>query len=145
MQKVRSRPAWQAGVAPTVRRQAVSGSFHPPLGVLFTFPSRYSFTIGHLVVLSLGGWSPQLPTGLLVPHGTRVHVHGAAHVSRTGVSPSAPRLPRRFRYVLGFSLRAGNAVPADMSHNPTPATPACLHWNGLGSSRFARRYYGSLV
>src|SRR5690625_2148021 len=31
--------------------------FHSPLGVLFTFPSRYWFTIGHLVVFSLGRWS----------------------------------------------------------------------------------------
>jgi hypothetical protein len=67
MQKVRSRLA-----APTDRRHTGSGSFHPPFGVLFTFPSRYSFTIGHQVVLSLGRWSSQIPTGLLVPHGTQV-------------------------------------------------------------------------
>ncbi len=45
--------------------------FHPPLGVLFTFPSRYLFTIGHRVVLSLGGGSPHIPAGFHVPHGTR--------------------------------------------------------------------------
>jgi hypothetical protein len=66
MQKVRSRLT-----APTVRRHTGSGSFHPPFGVLFTFPSRYSFTIGHQVILSLGRWSSQIPTGLLVPHGTQ--------------------------------------------------------------------------
>src|SRR3954464_5837204 len=36
--------------------------FHSPSGVLFTFPSRYLSAIGHLGVLSLGGWSPQLQT-----------------------------------------------------------------------------------
>src|SRR3954462_13110321 len=36
--------------------------FHSPSGVLFTFPSRYWFTIGHQGVLSLGGWSPQVQT-----------------------------------------------------------------------------------
>ena len=36
--------------------------FHSPSGVLFTFPSRYLSAIGHLGVLSLGGWSPQLRT-----------------------------------------------------------------------------------
>ena len=46
--------------------------FHSPPGVLFTFPSRYSFSIGHLVVFSLGGWAPLLPTGLLVSRGTLV-------------------------------------------------------------------------
>ncbi len=30
------------------------------------------FTIGRQVVLSLGGWSPQIPAGFLVPHGTQV-------------------------------------------------------------------------
>jgi hypothetical protein len=45
--------------------------FTPLTGVLFTFPSRYWFTIGRQVVLSLGGWSPQIPTGFHVPRGTR--------------------------------------------------------------------------
>jgi hypothetical protein len=36
--------------------------FHSPSGVLFTFPSRYLSAIGHLGVLSLGGWSPQVRT-----------------------------------------------------------------------------------
>src|ERR687886_2589350 len=36
--------------------------FHSPSGVLFTFPSRYWFTIGHQGVLSLGGWSPRVQT-----------------------------------------------------------------------------------
>ena len=40
--------------------------------MLFTFPSRYLFTIGHQVVLSLGGWSPQIPPGFLVSQGTQV-------------------------------------------------------------------------
>lgn len=35
--------------------------FTPLAGVLFTFPSRYLSTIGHLRVFSLGGWSPQIP------------------------------------------------------------------------------------
>ena len=47
------------------------GLFHPPLGVLFTFPSRYWFTIGRYLVFSLGGWSPLLPTSLLVARGTQ--------------------------------------------------------------------------
>ena len=44
--------------------------FHSPPGVLFTFPSRYCFTIGHQVVFSLGGWSPLLPTRFHVSRGT---------------------------------------------------------------------------
>src|SRR3569833_242684 len=41
-------------------------------GVLFTFPSRYLFTIGHTRVFRLGGWSPHVQTGLHVSRPTRV-------------------------------------------------------------------------
>ena len=44
--------------------------FHSPPGVLFTFPSRYCFSIGHQVVFRLGWWSTRLPTGFLVSRGT---------------------------------------------------------------------------
>ena len=40
--------------------------FHSPSGVLFTFPSRYWFTIGHWGVFSLGRWSSRIPTEFLV-------------------------------------------------------------------------------
>ena len=40
-------------------------SFTPRTGVLFTFPSRYSFTIGHTRVFRLGGWSPRFHARLL--------------------------------------------------------------------------------
>ena len=45
--------------------------FHSRLRVLFTFPSRCSFTIGHHRVFSLGGWSPQFQTGFHVPRPTQ--------------------------------------------------------------------------
>ena len=44
--------------------------FHSPPGVLFAFPSRYWFTIGHQVVFSLGRWSSLLPTRFHVSRGT---------------------------------------------------------------------------
>ena len=44
--------------------------FHSPPGVLFTFPSRYWFTIGQLRVFSLRKWSSRIPTGFLVSRGT---------------------------------------------------------------------------
>ncbi len=39
--------------------------------MLFTFPSRYWFTIGRQGVLSLGGWSPHVQTGFLVSRPTQ--------------------------------------------------------------------------
>ena len=44
--------------------------FHSPPGVLFTFPSRYCFTIGRQVVFSLRRWSSQIQTGFLVSRPT---------------------------------------------------------------------------
>ncbi|QCE13762.1 hypothetical protein DEO72_LG11g760 [Vigna unguiculata] len=46
--------------------------FHSPMGVLFTLPSRYYFTIGHPGVFSLARWSLLIHTGFHVPYATRV-------------------------------------------------------------------------
>ena len=71
--------------------------FTPLAGVLFTFPSRYWFTIGHQVVFSLGKWSSQLPTGFLVSRCTQVprtahlaFVYGA--ITRSGRPSQAVQL-----------------------------------------------------
>ena len=50
----------------------VSGSFHSPPGVLFTFPSRYCSSIGHWVVFWLGGWSPCFPRDSSCPAVLRI-------------------------------------------------------------------------
>ena len=62
--------------------------FHSPPGVLFTFPSRYCFTIGHQLVFSLGRWSSLLPTRFHVPRGT-LDSGLSLYLSRTGLLPSA--------------------------------------------------------
>lgn len=73
MQKARSQTL-APREAPSSYRLSASGfrlSFTPRTGVLFTCPSRYSSTIGHTGVFSLGGWSPQLPARFLVPGSTQ--------------------------------------------------------------------------
>src|SRR6186713_2405315 len=45
--------------------------FTPLTGVLFTFPSRYWFTIGRQRVFSLTRWSSWIPAGFLVSRGTQ--------------------------------------------------------------------------
>ena len=69
--------------------------FHSPPGVLFTFPSRYCSSIGHQVVFRLGGWSPRLPTGFLVPRGT-LDPATFTSFSTTWLSHSLTGLPRPF-------------------------------------------------
>ena len=70
--------------------------FHSPPGVLFTFPSRYWFTIGHERVFSLTGWSPQIPTGFHVSCGTWESDQRVNALSPTGLSPSMAPLSRGF-------------------------------------------------
>ena len=63
--------------------------------MLFTFPSRYWFTIGLKGVFSLTGWSRQFHAEFLVLRATqdttRIHI-----VSCTGLSPSLELLSRSF-------------------------------------------------
>ena len=53
--------------ASTACRHAVSELFHSPPGVLFTFPSRYWFTIGHHGYLALESGLPSFPRDFSCP------------------------------------------------------------------------------
>ena len=73
--------------------------FHSPPGVLFTFPSRYWFTIGRQGVLSLRGWAPQIRTGFLGSRATREHCKEIGRVSTTGLLPPVAARSMAFVYV----------------------------------------------
>ena len=98
--------------------------------MLFTFPSRYSFTIGLTGVFSLAGWSRPIQAGFLVPRPTQGSA-GRGRRSRMGLSPAAAELSR--------SLRSAFPLPC---RGPTTPT-ARRHAEGLGSSPFARHYLGN--
>jgi hypothetical protein len=67
-------------------------SFTPLVGVLFTFPSRYLFAIGHQGVFRLGGWSPHVQTGFHVSRPTQ----GSTRPIRIrGCHPLWPDFPDR--------------------------------------------------
>ncbi len=53
--------------ATTFCRLTVSDLFHSPLGVLFTFPSRYWYAIGDQEYLALEGGPPRFPQGFPCP------------------------------------------------------------------------------
>jgi hypothetical protein len=57
--------------------------------VLFTFPSRYLFAIGHQGVFRLGGWSPHVQTGF--------------HVSRPTQESSQPIAYGAITHIAGLS------------------------------------------
>ncbi len=67
--------------------------FHSPPGVLFNFPSRYYFTIGHQGVFSLTRWSSHIPTRFLVSCRT-LDTTVLFCVSLTGLSPSLVCFPK---------------------------------------------------
>ena len=90
--------------------------FHSPLGVLFTFPSRYCSTIGHQVVFRVGGWSPQLPTGFHVSRGTLDPVSQPS-LSDTGLSPAMAGLPMPV-CPLPRSLATTSGISVDFSSSP---------------------------
>ena len=69
--------------------------FHSPPGVLFNFPSRYCFTIGHQGVFSLTRWSSLLPTRFLVSCRT-LDTTVLLHVSLTRLSLSLVCFPKTF-------------------------------------------------
>ena len=110
--------------------------------MLFTFPSRYWFTIGGQEYSRLGGWSPQLPTGFLVPRGTQGRAPACPmKVFATGLSPAPVGLPRPFAYPhppRGVILRRLNTPYNPSAHGLTTAS---LVW---APARFARHYYGPL-
>ena len=63
------------------------GLFTPLLGVLFTFPSQYWFTIGLSGVFSLTGWSRQIHTEFHVFRATQDTTR-VKQYSNKGLSPA---------------------------------------------------------
>ena len=99
--------------------------------MLFTFPSRYWFAIGLSGVFSLAGWSRLFHAGFLVPRATQ----GAATAgprSGTGLSPA----------MAGVSTPFPSAFRSDVA---ALLPRRRLDAAGLGSSPFARRYWGKHV
>src|SRR5205814_7205263 len=70
--------------------------FTPLAGVLFTFPSRYWFTIGQKRVFSLAEWSPRIQAGFLVPRLTQVPASSPDRFRLRGCHALWPRFPEGF-------------------------------------------------
>ena len=121
----------------TACRSTVSGSLSLPSRGPFHLSLTVLCAIGSRRVFSLGGWSPQLPAGFLVSRRTQ-----------------APRPCRRARFAYGaFTLsgrpsqdRFATSALYDCTGQapPRPYNPAAPRDAGLGSSPFARRYWGNL-
>ncbi len=119
--------------------------FHSPLGVLFTFPSRYWFAIGHRRVFSLGGWSPRIRTGFHVSGTTRVPASEAAGFRVRGSYPLRPAFPCR-----SATAQLCNSAPGlrpwrwPVPQHRMQQRPQACTCMGLGWCAFARRYSRNL-
>ena len=82
--------------------------------MLFTFPSRYWFTIGLTGVFSLAGWARRIHAGLLVSRATQEH---SRHLKQQGKG-AVTRYGRTFQIV---TPDAGNTERR--SYYPAPASP----------------------
>ena len=116
MQKVRNRSALRHGALPACRH-TVSGLFTPLAGVLFTFPSRYLFTIGRQLVFSLTRWSARIHT--------RLHLYR--------VTQELPRRASVFGYgpftLYGAIFHSLHLTSTLSQRGPT--TPPASRWFGL--------------
>ena len=97
--------------------------------MLFTFPSRYWFTIGLMGVFSLAGWSRRIRAGFLVSRLTQDTAKSRL-ASRTGLSPSMMCLSRHFRSRSKY-------------YTAVLQPRRCRNNAGLGSSPVARHYWGN--
>ena len=118
----------------TAGEYVVSGSLSSPLRGAFHLSLTVLVRYRSLKVLSLGGWSPQLPTNsprfVVLRYPTR-----SSPPCSTGLSPAAVALSNAFK-------------SADFSCVCQTLQPLWLLLRtgaGLGSSRLARHYYGNLV
>src|ERR1022692_3489382 len=118
--------------APTACRHTVSGAISRPLtGALFTFPSRYLFTIGHQGVFRLRGWSPQIHTGFLGPRATWDPVRESYRFRLQGYHPLCRRFPTSSAtYTISYSL------PDQQLRLDGPATPNTQRLLAMTRARF---------
>ena len=134
MQKACSHSQMELPHLVSLRFQAL---FHSPSGVLFTFPSRYSFTIGHRRVFSLTGWSPRVPTRFHVPDRTQEIRREVCHLSLTGLSPSLAGLSRRLLLDADFvTLRDHSGDPNRLLQHPRYNALKLSRRHGFGLFRF---------
>ena len=119
--------------------------FTPLAGVLFTVPSRYCALSVAARTLALGRWSAQLHTGLLVSGGTQDQpLRRACAVAYPAVTVCGARVPDVFGRQIGSAVRRRQSPRAGLT-TPTPQRLPAWHGMGLGSSRFARHYYGKVL
>jgi hypothetical protein len=133
LQKARGHITHAQGVtAPTACRHTVSGTISRPLtGVLFIFPSRYWFTIGHQGVFRLRRWSSQIHTEFHGLRATWEHAWESRRFHVRGYHPLCRRFPPpSATHAISYSL------PDQQFRLGGPATPVTQRLLALTRDRF---------
>ena len=107
----------------------VSGLFHRPSGLLFTFPSRYLFTIGLLEYLVLPVSSGGFPQAFRVPGYLRIETKKTFYFHLRGYHPLGPSFPAHSTNKKFFDSSAINGTFL-------PCNPQCIATLSLDYLRF---------
>lgn len=131
--------------AVTACGSAVSGSLSLPSRGPFHLSLTVLCAIGSRHVSSLGGWSPLLPAGFLVPRRTQAPPPRPHRFRLRGSHPLRPAFPGRSASdAVSHLARPDRRAPRRLQPRMRSAL-TLMRAPGLGSSPFARRYLGNLV
>ena len=134
-------PSSAARRTPTFCRLTVSGLFHSPPGVLFTFPSRYWCAIGDQGYLALEGGPPDFPQGFTCPMVLRICLGSSIpFVYRAVTVYGGPSQGPSTRDEVCNSPEPDEAAPEASCNPATTQALMPLGRCGLGSSPFVRHY-----
>ena len=119
--------------APTACKHTVSGTISRPLtGVLFIFPSRYLFTIGHQGVFRLSKWSCQIHTEFHGLRATREHTKESQGFHVRDCHPLRPNFPE-----CSATHAICNSSPFRQKQLSGPTTPATQRPPAITRNRFS--------
>ena len=110
-------------------KHKVSGTLSLPSRGAFHLSFAVLYAIGHWVVFRVGGWSPRLPTGFLVPRGT--------------LDPVPVSFAFDYMALTFYGRPSQTFLLANLTFL-TVRNPKHIATLGLASSDFARHYFRNL-
>ncbi len=114
------------------------------VGVLFTFPSRYWFTIGYERVFSLRRWFSRIPTDFHLFRGTWVQSHKVLMLHLQGYHLLWPGFPSGSIHIMIFYFMKLLQTLLGLSRNTAGTTVVSFNMPvSLDFFLFARHYLGN--
>ena len=117
--------------------------FTPLDGVLFTVPSRYWFAIGCDRYLALGRGRPCFPPDSACPAVLTIRNHPPTQAAGYGTLTPSGRPFQQRSPLPGWPREIPAGISTALVQPPSRIGGSLCRMTGLGSSRFARRYYGN--